>query len=101
MKETRKIIENTLLAHHQRYGYNCSTEVNVKCNVKFSDKIENKTKNIMIEYENIIGKVNKIRQTCKGMIKFIRILELTTRIKGRFHKLIMSAYMNRDNVPIL
>ena len=55
----------------------------------------------MIEYENIIGKVNKIMQTCKGMIKFIRILELTTRIKGRFHKLIMSAYMNRDNVSKL
>ena len=55
----------------------------------------------MIEHENIIGKVNKKMQSSKGMIIFIRILELTIRIKRRIHKNIMNAYLNCDKVPIL
>ena len=55
----------------------------------------------MIEHEKIIGKVNKILQSTKGMIKFIRALELTIRIQGKVHKNIINAYVNCDNVPIL
>ena len=41
----------------------------------------------MIEHKNIIGKVNKIMQSSKGMIKFIRALELTIRILWKKHYL--------------
>ena len=40
----------------------------------------------MIEHMNIIGKVNKIMQSSKGMIKFIRVLELTIIMQGRIQK---------------
>ena len=58
LNEINKIIKDIQLEYNQKYGYNYYTKVNVKCNVKFFDKIENKTKKIMIEHENIIGKVN-------------------------------------------
>ena len=101
LNETRIIIENTLLEYHQKYGYNYNTEVEVKCIVKFFDKIENETKNIIIEHENIIGKVNKIMQSSKGMNETIKALELTIRIEGRIHKNTVNAYMNCDKVQIL
>ena len=41
----------------------------------------------MIEHKNIIGKVNKIMLSFKGMIKFIRVLELTIRILWKKHYL--------------
>ena len=85
----------------EKYECNYYTEVNVKCNVNFFDKIENKTKNIMIEHENIIGKVNEIMQSSEGMIKFIRVLELTIRIQGTIHKNILNAYTNCDGIPII
>ena len=55
----------------------------------------------MIEHENIIGKVNKKMQSSKGMIKFIRALELTIRIEGRLHKKNINAYLICDDLPIL
>ena len=63
LNETRNIIENTLLEFDQQYDYNFNTEIIVKCNIKFFDKLESKTKNIMIEHENVFGKVNKIMQS--------------------------------------
>ena len=64
--------KNTQLEYNQKNGYYYYRKVNVKCNVKFFHKIENKTKNIMIEHMNFIGKVKKIMQSSKGMIKLIR-----------------------------
>ena len=63
LNETRNIIENTLLEFDQEYDYNYNTEIVVKCNINFFDKLECKTKNIMIEHENVFGKVNKILQS--------------------------------------
>ena len=85
----------------QKYKCNYYTDVNVKCNVNFCDKTENKMKNIMIQHENIIGKVNKILEWFKGLIKFIRALELTIRIQGRVHKNIVNVYSKSDGIPIL
>ena len=65
----------------QKCECNFYTEVKVKGNVKLFDKIENKTKTILIEHENIIGKLNQIMQPSEGMIKFIRALVLTIRIQ--------------------
>ena len=101
LNEINNIIKNTQLEYEQKYGYNYYTEANVKCNVKLFDKRENKTKNIMIEHESVIGKVNKIMQSSKGMIKFFRALELTIRIQGRVRKNIVNTYLKCDNIPIL
>ena len=101
LNEIKNIIKNTQLEKNQKYGYDYYRKVIVKCNVEFFDKIENKTKKIMIEHENITGKVNKMKQSSKGMIKFIRALELTNRMKGRNHKNIVNSYLKCDNVPII
>ena len=97
----KKFIKNTQLKYTQKYDCNYYTEVNVKCNVKFFDKIENKTKYIMIESDNITGEVNKIMHSSKGMIRFIRDLELTIRIQGRIHKNIVNAFLRCNNFPIM
>ena len=55
----------------------------------------------MIEQGNINGKVNKIMQSSKETIKFIRALELTIRIQGRIHKNLVDAHLNCDGIPIL
>ena len=55
----------------------------------------------MIEHENIIGKVNKIVQSPKGMVKFIRALGLTIGIQGRIHENNVNAYLNCDGIPTL
>ena len=55
----------------------------------------------MIEHENIIGKVNKRLQSSKGMIKLIRVLELTIRKQGKNHKKIVIAYLECDGFPII
>ena len=89
LNEIKNIIKNTQLEYQQKYGYNNYRNVIVKCNVKLFDKIENKTKNIMIEHVNIIGKVKKITQSSKKMIKFIRVLELTIIIQGRIVKIVI------------
>ena len=101
LKEIKKIIKNTQPNYVQKYECNYYTEDNLKCNVKFFDKIESKRKNVLIEHENIIGKVNKIRQSSKGMIKFIRALELTIRIRGRIHKNKINAYLKCAGIPII
>ena len=101
LNKINNIIKNTQLECNQKYGYNCYAKIDVKCSVKFFDKIENKTKNIMIEHENIIGKVNKILQSSKGIIKFISALELIIRIQGKICKNVVNAYAICDNVPII
>ena len=55
----------------------------------------------MIEHVNLIGKVTKIMQSSKGMIKFIRVLkvvELTIIIQGRIVKIVIDVYLKCDNI---
>ena len=49
LNEVNNIIKNTLLEYDQKYGYDYCRKVNVNFNVKFFDKIKNKTINITIE----------------------------------------------------
>ena len=94
-------IKNTQLEYKKKYDYNYCTKVNVKCNVKFFEKIENKTKKLMIERDNNIGEVIKKMQWSKGMKKFISVLELTIKLQGRNYKNVVDAYLKCDNIPIL
>ena len=50
---------------------------------------------------NIIGKVKRIMQSCKGMIKFIRALELKIIIQGKLHENVVNVYLKCDGIPLL
>ena len=101
LNEINNIIKNTQLECNQKYGYNYYAKVDVKCNIKVFHKIKKKTKIFMIECENVVGKVNEIMQSSKGMTKFIRALELTIRIQGKFRKNIVNVFLKCDGIPIL
>ena len=101
VNEIINIIKNTQLEYIQEYGCNYHTNVNIKRNVKFIDKVENKTKNILIGHENVIGKVNKIKQSFKGMFNFNRVLKLTIVIEGKIQKNIVNVYSKCDIIPII
>ena len=76
LDETRKNIENTLHESEQKYGASYRRIIEIICIAKFLDKIKNETKNIFIENYNIVGELNKITQSSKGMNKFIKIIEI-------------------------
>ena len=44
MNEINDIIEKTRLKHDRKYGIDCFSEVKIRFNVEFFDKINNKTK---------------------------------------------------------
>ena len=95
------IVENTLLEYKRKYGYNNNRTCEIKCITKFLDKIKNETKNITLTCYNIIGGINKIMQSTKGMCKFIRIIELKIKIQGRINNNIIKIYLRSENIPIL
>ena len=92
LNETRNIVEDTLQEYGQKYGNDYHKRVKVRCDAKCLGKIKNKTKNITIESYNIIGELNKIWQSSKGMIKLIRIIEIKIVIKNRIYRKIMYHY---------
>ena len=51
--EMNTIVNDTIRIHNQKYGDNHCREIDVKSNVKFLDKIMNKTKNRTIIRCNI------------------------------------------------
>ena len=100
LNETHNIIENTLLEYERKCGYNYNRTCEIICITKFLDKIKNETKNITLTCYNIIGGINKIMQSTKGMCKFIRVIELKIKIQGRIYNNIINIYLRSENVPI-
>ena len=49
IKEMKDIIKNTRLEHDRNYGDNYCRKNDVRCNIKFFDKIENKTKKLRVD----------------------------------------------------
>ena len=101
LDETRNIKENTILEDEQKYGGNYRKIIKVNCVADFLDKTKNKTENIIIERYNIIGELNKIVQSSKGMIEFIRVIGLKIIVKGRTYKDVLYHYLECENNPIL
>ena len=83
LNETCNIVENTPLEYERKNGATCYRSVKVKCGAKFSDKIKNETEIVTIGRFNIIGELNKLMQSSKGMCKFFEIIELKFIIQGR------------------
>ena len=92
LKETRNIVGNNLLQYDQKYGDGYLKSVKVKCAAEFLDKMKNETKKITIERYNLIGEVNKVMQSSKGMIKFVRIIEFKIVLRGRIFKIYWSIF---------
>ena len=101
MKETRNIVENTLLEHEWKYGTNYRRSVKVKCVAKFLNEIKNETQNMTIERYNIFGEVNKTMQSSDGMCKVIRIIELKIKIERGFYENVIDLHLKREIIPSL
>ena len=101
LDETRNFVKNTLQEYERIYGSKCYRNVNVKCVAKSSDKVENETKNIKIERYNIIGEVDKIMQSSKGMCKFVRIISLKIIVEGIIYENVIFLYLKYENIAIL
>ena len=100
MDETRNIVENTLQEYEEKYGWNYYRRVKVKGVAEFSEKIKNETKNKTIERYKIIGELNKIMQSSKGMIKLQLIIHLKIIIEGIIYNNIKIIYFKSGNMPI-
>ena len=101
MNETRNIVENTPLEYEQKYRADYLKSIKVKCVAEFLDKTENETKIKTIEGYNNIGELTEVIQSSKGMIKFVRIIEIKIVIKGRIYKDVLDHYLECENNPIL
>ena len=82
LNETRNIVEKTLEEYKQKCGGNYRRSVKVECVTTFRDKIKNEKKNLTINSCNIIGELNKIMQSSKGMIKLIRVIQVKIIIES-------------------
>ena len=99
----KHVISQTILFQkfEGKYEFNYNRVVKVECVTKFLDKIENETKDITIDSYNIIGRVNKIMQSSKGMCKYIRRIELKIIIERRIYKNVIDICLKSENVPFL
>ena len=79
---------------------NCNRVVKLEFSSKFLDKSTNETKIIPFESRKIIGKVNKVMQSSKGICKFIRIIQLKIIIEGKIYKSLTDIYLRSENIPI-
>ena len=76
LDKTRKFVENTPHEYEQKYGANYHRSVrliSVANFLNFLDEIKNETKNLTIEKQNIVGELNEIKQSSKGLNKLIKI----------------------------
>ena len=101
LNETRNIVENTILEHEQKYGGYYLKRVKVKSVAEVLDKIKSETKIILIERYNIIGELNKIMQSSKGMIKLIGTIEIKVIIKSRIYENVLNLHLECEKNPIL
>ena len=100
LNETQNIIEITLEEYERKYAFNYNRVIKDYCIAEFLDK-KNETKSITIDRYNIIGEVNKIMQSSKGMIKFIRVVQVKVILEGKFYKNIKDIYFKSGCMPIL
>ena len=76
LNETRDIVENAIVEYEQKYGADCLKSVKVRCVAEFLEKKECEIKIIIIERYDIFGELNKIMESSKSMVEFIRVDKL-------------------------
>ena len=77
LDNTRKVVENSLREYQQKHGASYRRIVKVISVAEFLDKIRNEMRNVTIEgSNNIIGELNRIMQSSKGLIRLIKKIEL-------------------------
>ena len=92
--------KNTLEDYERKYGFNYRRLVKVKCIPEFLDKIKNEIKNITIDRYNIIGEMNKKMQSSKGMIKFIKVIQVKIIIEGKIYNNIIDICFKSGCMPM-
>ena len=81
LDESCDIVENTRLKDEQKVTVGCRGMVKVECIVDFLDKIKNEINFMKTRSFNIIEELNKILQSGKGMVKFVRPDKLRNKIE--------------------
>ena len=73
----------------------------VSCIAKFSDEMRNEIKSVTIESYKTVGKMNKVMQSAKGLIKLIRINEIKIIIKVVIYNNVSDLFLKSENIPII
>ena len=96
LDEIRDIIEETIKEHIRKYDYSCWRRMEYKFNVRFFDKIKNKTKNISTRYGP-----NRTIVASNGRYKFVEINDFKILIEGEIKRDVINTYMKCHNLPLL
>ena len=89
--EINNIIDNTILEHNKKYGDVFCRNINVKYNIKFSDKIQNKTK-----YITTTCRIKKTIIASQERYEYIKVNKLINSIEGEN---VINIYMKLKNIP--
>ena len=89
------ILNNTILEFNRKYGEGYR-KIECKCNIKYFDKIRNKTKNI-----TTTGGVEKTIIASNGRYEYININKYTSIIEEGISINVINTYMKCGNIPIL
>ena len=101
LSQTCNIVGNTPNEYEEKYGYNYHRVVEVMCLSEFFYNLKNGTKNIIINSYNIIGELNKIKQSSRRMIKLIKVIQVKNIIKGKINNIILDIYFKSGCMTIL
>ena len=93
--EINDITERTRLERDQKYDVGLAEEVEVKLNVKFLDKINNKTKNIKTK------NIKKAVIASQNKYELFKINNLSILIEGIINKNVINTDMKSDKIPSL
>ena len=101
LDELTDFIKNTRLENDKKYGDNYCRKIEVRCNVKFFDKIKNKAENVTIKHCHVHYGKNKTIIASQGRYEIIKPNKLIILIEGSIYKNVINTYMKCNNIPIL
>ena len=96
INEVENVLNNTLKNYFKKYGISYWKSLDYKYNIRFFDKIKNKTKNITTRHghkRNIVAS--------NGRYVYIEINTFIILIEGNILKNVISTYMQCGNIPML
>ena len=93
-------MKNTQLEQDQKYGENYCRKIEVRCNIKFFDKMKNKTKNITIRHYLVQYGKNETKIASRGRYAVIEPNKLIILLEGNIYRNVINTYM-KCNIPVL
>ena len=103
LDELTDIIKSTRQEHDRKYGDNYCRKMEVRCNIKFFDKIKNKTKNITIKHYHVHYGINKTIIASRGRYELVIPKKLIILIEGKIYKNVihMLKFFVRDGMEVV